>query len=94
MMTDALPASLDEARREIEALDRRIVALIAERVRHARRIGRLKREAGQPLLDPAREAAIIRRAADAARDEGIDPEAVRQLFWTLVGLCRRAQEQP
>ncbi len=43
------------------------------------------------MLDPPREAAIVRRAAALAREAGVDGEEVRALFWQLVGLCRRAQ---
>ncbi len=83
-------------RDRVEALDREIVARIAERVRLAEAIGRAKRDAGVPTLDPGREAAVIRRATVMARDEGMEAEDVRDVFWHIVGLCRRAQleEEP
>lgn len=77
----------------IEGLDRQLVALVAERVRLAREVGRLKRAAGIPTLDPAREAAVIRRSAALAREVGLEEEDVREIFWHLVGLSRRAQMQ-
>lgn len=83
--------SLDSLRAEIEHIDRSIVALIAERSRLARRVGTAKREAGLPVLDPAREAAVVRRAAALARESGLDDEDVRYVFWHLIGLSRRAQ---
>ncbi len=58
----------------------------------ARRTGEAKRSAGKPTLDPAREAVVIRRAAAAARELGVSPEDVREIFWHLIGLSRRAQE--
>jgi chorismate mutase len=82
---------LPRIRAAIERLDRELVALVAERVRLAREVGRLKRLAGVPTLDPAREAAIIRRSATLAREVGLEEEDVRQIFWHLVGLSRRAQ---
>jgi chorismate mutase len=75
----------------IESLDRELVGLVAERVRLAREVGRLKRLGGVPTLDPAREAAVIRRSAALAREAGLEEEDVRQIFWHLVGLSRRAQ---
>ena len=54
-------------------------------------IGEVKRELGLPVLDPAREAAVVRRAGSLAREAGLPDEDVRYLFWHLVGLCRRAQ---
>ncbi len=78
-------------RDRLEALDREIVRCIAERVRLAEDIGRAKRDAGLPTLDPGREAAVIRRATAMAREEGMEAEDVRDVFWDIVGLCRRAQ---
>jgi chorismate mutase len=79
-------------RQEIETVDARIVQLIAERTALARRIGEVKRAAGQPTLDPAREAAVVRRAGLLARAAGVAQEDVREIFWHLIGLSRRAQE--
>lgn len=78
-------------RRRIEELDRTILEAMAERAEAARRIGELKRGAGAATLDPSREAAVIRGAVEAAREMGLPEEPVREIFWTLVGLCRSAQ---
>ncbi len=45
-----------------------------------------------PTLDPGQEAAVVRRAAALAREGGLPEEAVRDLFWHLVGLTRRAEQ--
>jgi chorismate mutase / prephenate dehydratase len=78
-------------RERIEAVDRELVALVGERARLARAIGLEKQRLGSPTLDPEREARVIRRAVEAGRLEGLPDDAVRALFWTLVGLCRHAQ---
>jgi chorismate mutase len=80
-----------ERRIEIERVDQAIVALLQQRVRLAREVGRLKSGAGLALFDPAREAAVVRRAAAQARDDGISEDGIRQIFWQVIGLCRRAQ---
>jgi chorismate mutase len=92
--TDHSQADLTSLRTDIEQLDRELVALIARRVALARSVGVAKRMAGLPTLDPAREAAIIRRASTLARGAGLGEEPVREIFWHLVGLCRRAQLEP
>jgi chorismate mutase len=84
-------SELEAIRSEIERVDRALVALIGERVRLARAVGAAKRAAGLPTLDPAREAAVVRRAGALAREAGLDDEEVRYIFWHLVGLSRRAQ---
>lgn len=80
-----------DLRQRIEALDRRLLETVAERVDIARRIGSAKRERESATLDPGREAAVIRGAVETGRELGLPEEPVRQLFWTLVGLCRDAQ---
>jgi len=87
-------ADLDRLRAEIERVDRALLGLIGERVRAANRVAAAKRAAGLPTLDPAQEAAVIRRAAALARDAGLPEEDVRDLFWHLVGLTRRAEQEP
>jgi len=88
------PKELIRLRDEIERIDRSIVNLIAERVQVARAIGSAKRAMDMPTLDPAREATIIRRSGMLAREAGLGEEDVREIFWHLVGLCRRAQLEP
>ena len=78
-------------RREIEDTDRAIVRLFAGRIHLARRVGAAKRVAGLPVLDPAQEAAVVRRASEIAREEGAPDEDVRHLFRHLIGTSRRVQ---
>ena len=79
-------------RRGIEEIDRQIISLIGERLALAQRTGDLKREAGRPILDAAREAEVIRRAVNAARELGVPEEATREIFWRIVGMSRGIQE--
>jgi chorismate mutase len=90
--TEAL-AELALCRGEIERLDNEIVALLAKRLSLGKRTGELKRLAGLPILDPTREAAVIRRVTGVARDAGLPAEPVREVFWQIVGMSRRAQDE-
>ena len=93
-MTDHDPlAELAQCRAEIEEIDRRLIALLADRVTLGRKTATIKRAAGLPILDPQREAEVIRRAVTTAREQNLPVEAVRELFWHVVGLSRRAQEE-
>jgi chorismate mutase len=86
---------LTASRTEIRELDRAIVDLLARRVAVGRRIGRLKRAAGLPVLDPSREAEVIRAVGEMARDVELPSEHVREIFWRIVALSRQAQwEEP
>jgi chorismate mutase len=90
--TDSL-AELTRCREEIERIDNEIVGLLARRLALGKRTGELKRLAGLPILDPTREAAVIRRVTGVARDVGLPSESVREVFWQIVGMSRRAQEE-
>jgi chorismate mutase len=82
---------LEAIRAEIGRVDEAIIFLIDERLRLARRVGELKRTAGMGVLDPSREAAVVRRAGELARQRGLDDEAVRDVFWRLIEMARSAQ---
>ena len=88
---DEAAAELARLRDAVEEVDARLVALIAERMRLAGAIGTAKRRLGRPTLDLRREAAVVRRSGELARQHGIDDEAVRSLFWQLMAIARRAQ---
>lgn len=92
------PAELQEAdlralRERVQRLDADIIALIAERVRCARAIGAAKQVLGLPTVDPAREAEVVRRAAERARAAGLPDEQVRELFWDIIALARAVQQE-
>ncbi len=98
MTTDPSPAARDAAldtlgryRQQIEQLDRDLVSLLAKRVALSKEIGAMKRVAGLPTLDPARESEVIRRAAALARDASLNDEKVRDIFWHVIGLSRAVQ---
>ena len=82
---------LQTVRGELEHIDRSLITLIAERVALAREIGAAKQQLGLPILDPAREASVVRHAGELAREAGLEDEDVRYIFWHLIGLSRRAQ---
>ncbi len=82
---------LEVLREEIEATDDRILALIRKRMDLARAIGTAKAAAGLPILDPVREARVVRRVATQARAREMPAEEVRSLFWGIIALCRSEQ---
>lgn len=84
-------SSLRELRDEIRRLDDELLDLVRLRVDTARLIADAKRSKGLPLLDPRREAAVVRHAAEFARDNDLAEEDVRHLFWALIGLTRRTE---
>jgi chorismate mutase len=83
---------LEELRTRVRELDRRLVELVGERRDVVLEIGRLKEALGLPVLDPPQEARVVRRAAELAREAGVDEEVVRDVLWRIIASARDAQE--
>jgi chorismate mutase len=88
-MTD----ELSRCREQIQQIDRDIISLLQRRVELARQTGELKRSSGLPILDPRREAEVIRNAVANARDAGLSEEPIREIFWHILGMSRKAQQE-
>ena len=83
---------LDALRRRILEVDEALVELAGERRALVLEIGKLKAGLGLPVLDPSREAAVVRRAAELARKKGVDEEMTRDVIWRIIASAREAQE--
>jgi chorismate mutase/prephenate dehydrogenase len=83
--TDSPGQLLDQHRRDIEALDRRILHLVCERLELARQIGELKQTAGIPLRNFKVEAEVYQRFEDASTLLGLDAVLGRDLATFLIG---------
>jgi chorismate mutase/prephenate dehydrogenase len=75
---------LEQHRRDIEALDRRILHLVCERLELARQIGDLKRKLKVPLRNFGVEAQVYRRFGDASALLGLEPALGRDLARFLI----------
>lgn len=86
-------AELEALRLRIQELDETLVRLIREREALVEQVGRIKQRLGLPILDPPREAAVVRKAVETARREGADEELVRDLMWRLMASSREIQRK-
>jgi len=91
-MSDDPEARLEALRQRIREVDRALVTLVGERRDLVLEIGRTKEELSLPVLDPPQEARVVRRAAELARELGVDEELVRDVLWRIVASARDAQE--
>jgi chorismate mutase len=83
---------LEELRLRISELDEELIRVIGERRGLAIEIGRLKAQLGLPVMDPAREARVVRRVAERAREAGVDEEMARDVIWRIISSARSAQD--
>jgi chorismate mutase len=85
-------ALLDSARSRIIEVDDLIIRTIGERRELVLSVARAKQVLGLPVMDPAREAAVVRQAAVRARDLGVDEEMTRDVIWRIMASARADQE--
>lgn len=92
----AIPAAgpapaLGETREQIDALDRRIVDLLAQRAQLATRAARVKAAEGRAVQDPAREQELLDRRRALAAGASLDPDAMADVFEAILRFSRGAQ---
>ena len=71
--------SIDELREKIDATDRELVRLLAERQRLSRDIGETKFGVGLPVTDAARERRVLDKVRALAADLGVDERDVERV---------------
>lgn len=70
-------------RAKIDAIDQRLVTLLNERATVVREIGRLKRQSGAAVNDPARVADVLRRVSGANRGP-LPNELVQRIYEAII----------
>ena len=77
--TDALAG----ARRRIDAVDQRLVALLNERAKIVDEVSRIKKTRNLPVSDPRRFQEVLDKAASYSRGP-LPPDAVKRIYERLV----------
>ena len=90
--SDGPRARLEGLRVRILECDRELIRVLRQRCDLVREIGQEKLRLGLPVTDPQREAAVARRAAQLARESGLDEEMVRNLIWEIMSSARTQQQ--
>ncbi len=79
-------------RAEINGLNAQILDLLARRVGVAKEIAEVKRRHGKPVVDPARERAVLEQARVQAQARNLDPDGAERVFRAIIDLCVEAEE--
>ncbi len=82
---------LKQAREHIDAVDREIVRLLAQRAQLSQRAARAKALLGAPVLDAGREAEVVAARRAWAGELKLDADAVAEVFRAIMTMSRRAQ---
>ncbi|MFY9532390.1 MAG: chorismate mutase [Candidatus Acidiferrales bacterium] len=79
--------TIEDWRRQIDEIDRKLLELFNERSRCAMQIGRLKRALGLPVYQPEREREILENA-ERLNQGPLDDTAIRRLFERVLDEAR------
>ena len=83
---------LDELRRQIDTVDRRLVELLNERARLVEEVGKLKKKLGMEIYTPEREKEILELAA-AANGGPFTNGAILRLFERILDESRSLERK-
>ena len=75
--------TLQEHRKAIDRLDKKIVELLNERTKHVLEIGEIKRQAGEEIYAPHRELAVLERLCKL-NDGPITNESLRAIYREIM----------
>ena len=83
---------LKNLRKEIDDVDRQIVALFEKRMEISERLAAYKQEKGMPIRDEVREAEKIRQVQNLTHTE-FNRQHIEELYTLLISLSRKLQEE-
>jgi chorismate mutase/prephenate dehydratase len=83
---------LSTLRDRIDDVDRKIIALIAERLRIVEEVALAKLDAASPFRDREREERLLLRLREHATNAGIDPHEIERLYRVVMDMSVAHQE--
>jgi chorismate mutase/prephenate dehydratase len=85
--------TLDDLRRRIDETDRQLLETLALRLKFVAEVGRLKSKGVPFLRDHARESALLAKLEAQAREMGLDPFRVTEIFREVIAMSLKVQEE-
>lgn len=81
---------LEENRKQIDLIDRKLLTLLNRRVRIAMQVGKIKKEIGKKIYDPRREKEVLEGLR--RKNKGpLNEEDLKKIFVTIMRTCRKSQ---
>ncbi len=83
---------IEDWRKKIDELDRKLVELLSERARAAVEIGRLKRDTSLPIYEPDRERTVFSNVQEANQGPLAGRDLVR-IYERIMDVMRNVQKE-
>jgi chorismate mutase len=88
----AVSMDIEDWRKKIDALDRKLVALLSERARAAVEIGKLKRNTSMPIYEPDRERVVFENV-QAANPGPLPGRDLVRIYERIIDVMRNIQKE-
>lgn len=83
---------ISDWRKQIDALDRKLVELLSQRAQAAHEIGRLKRDAGMAIYEPDREQSVFDNVRSVNPGPLPDRDLIR-IYERIMDIMRQIQQE-
>jgi chorismate mutase len=83
---------IEDWRKKIDEVDRKLVALLSERARAAIAIGKLKRDTSMPIYEPDRERTVFENVRQSNRGPLAGTDLVR-IYERIIDVMRNIQKE-
>jgi chorismate mutase len=92
LRADSWFMDIEDWRKKIDELDRKLVALLSERAKAAIAIGKLKRDTSLPIYEPDRERVVFENVLQANRGPLPGRDLVR-IYERIIDVMRNIQKE-
>lgn len=93
MKSEENEQKLEDVRELIDSVDREIVMLLKQRSRLVELVSDIKKESGQAVHQPTRFAVLVDNLQTLAKEEGLDPELVTEVWDAIHESSKRQQTE-
>jgi len=83
--------TLKQCRKKIDVIDKKIIALLAERMTLSKHIGEHKKRNNRPVKDPLREKAKMTQMGTDAKFRGLPVQFVKKIYKAIFNQSRKIQ---
>lgn len=85
--------SMEDFRTRIDAIDERLVRVLAERMALVREVAVYKKEHGVDVHQPGRMRQLFARVRELGDPKGLDPDFIEQLYRDIVDEAMRIEHE-
>jgi chorismate mutase/prephenate dehydratase len=84
--------TLEAIRKKIDAVDKRLLTLLSERVELAQEVSKIKKMEGLGVIDSEREKKLLVGLAKNAKSLGLPSEHIQRIWKSVIKLSRFVQQ--